>query len=132
VSVPHEDFLQTEYTFLHPWIVAHPLHHEVIKSELTRQLGALTADIIDELSTAFNELWGTDTVEWKEVCVFETSMRIIARTSNRIFVGLPWCRNQALLDHGMGFAQSLPMASAVLRLSQTPQARRCGPADDSK
>ena len=37
-TLPHEDFLQTEYTFLHPWIVAHPLHQEVIKSELTRQL----------------------------------------------------------------------------------------------
>ncbi|EXJ95601.1 hypothetical protein A1O1_00723 [Capronia coronata CBS 617.96] len=29
-------------------------------------------------------------------------MQLIARTSNRVFVGLPWCRNQALLDHGIG------------------------------
>ncbi|KIY02722.1 uncharacterized protein Z520_01187 [Fonsecaea multimorphosa CBS 102226] len=113
---PHKDVLQTEYTFVHPVVVDQPLHHETIRSELTRQLGALTMDIMDELGAAFDEIWGTDTTEWKEVCPFETLKLIIARTSNRVFVGLPLCRNKALLEHGMGFATAVPIASTLLKL----------------
>ncbi|KAJ9611675.1 hypothetical protein H2200_004859 [Cladophialophora chaetospira] len=115
VAEPHKDFLQTDYTFVHPVVVDQPLHHETIRSELTRQLGALTTDIMDELGAAFDDVWGTDTTEWKEVCPFETMKLIIARTSNRVFVGLPLCRNKALLDAGIGFATAVPVASVLLR-----------------
>jgi cytochrome P450 len=120
VDLTHKEQLQTDYTFVHPFVVDNPLHHETIRCDLTRQLGNLTMDIIDELGEAFDELWGTDTEQWKEVCPFETTMRIIARASNRIFVGLPLCRNQALLEHGMGFASAVPMASIMLRLFPEP------------
>ncbi|ETI26644.1 hypothetical protein G647_10405 [Cladophialophora carrionii CBS 160.54] len=115
VDEPHKDFLQTDYTFVHPVVVDKPLHHETIRSELTRQLGALTTDIMDELATAFDDIWGTDTTEWKEICPFETMKLIIARTSNRVFVGLPLCRNKALLEHGIGFASAVPISSVLLR-----------------
>lgn len=115
VDEPHKDFLQTDYTFAHPVVVDRPLHHETIRSELTRQLGALTTDIMDELAAAFDDIWGTDTTEWKEVCPFETLMLIIARTSNRVFVGPSLCRNKALLDHGIGFATAVPISSVLLR-----------------
>ncbi|OAG39648.1 hypothetical protein AYO21_06116 [Fonsecaea monophora] len=116
VDEPHKDVLQTEYTFVHPVVVDQPLHHETIRNELTRQLGALTIDIVDEIGAAFDEIWGTDTTEWKEVCPFETLMLITARTSNRVFVGLPLCRNKALLEHGIGFANAVPVASTLLKL----------------
>lgn len=115
VAEPHRDSLQTDYTFVHPFVVGRPLHHETVRSELTRQLGALTLDIMDELTAAFDDIWGTDTSQWKEICPFETLMQIVARTSNRVFVGLPWARNRALLDHGIGFATSVPIASTLLR-----------------
>ncbi|KIX01016.1 uncharacterized protein Z518_10082 [Rhinocladiella mackenziei CBS 650.93] len=117
---PHRDVLQTDFTFVHPWVVGNPLHHETIRSELTRQLGALTMDIMDELRAAFDEIWGADVTHWKEVCVFETLIHIIARTSNRVFVGLPWCRDQAFLAHGIGFATAVPVASVLLRQIPTP------------
>jgi len=120
VDEPHRDQLQTDFTFVHPWVVGNPLHHETIKSELTRQLGALTMDIMDELTASFDDIWGTDVTQWREICVFETLMQIIARTSNRVFVGLPWCRNQALLDHGMGFAQAVPLGAVLLRMVPKP------------
>jgi hypothetical protein len=48
-------------------------------------------DIMDELTASFDETWGLDTEEWKTVPVFENMRTIVARTSNRVFVGLPLC-----------------------------------------
>ena len=111
----HKDQLQTDYTFLHPLVADHPLHHETIRTDLTRQLGALTMDIADELAASFNDIWGTDTTQWKEICPFETLMTIVARTSNRVFIGLPLCRDEAVVEHGIGFSISVPFASVLLR-----------------
>jgi cytochrome P450 len=110
----HRENLQTDLTFVHPFVVANPLHHETIKNELTRQLGALTTDIIDELSAAFDDIWGTDAEQWKDVCIFETIMQIVARTSNRVFVGPSLCRDGRMLEHAIGFATAIALASAVL------------------
>lgn len=119
---PHVEQLQTQYTFVHSWIVQNPVHHDLIKGELTRQIGSLMKELMDEITATFDELWGTNTDEWKEVCVFDTVMQVVARASNRAFVGLPSCRNKKYLEHAMGFASAVPIAAAVL--SQLPEACR--------
>jgi hypothetical protein len=43
------------------------------------------------MAAAVDELWGTDTREWSFVKIFDSMTKIIARTSNRVFVGLPLC-----------------------------------------
>jgi hypothetical protein len=92
VEEPHIESLQSDYTFSDPYIVRNPTHHMVISRDLTRQLGNLTEDIFDELATSIDEQLGSDSTQWKEVSVFETVMQVVARTSNRIFVGLPLCK----------------------------------------
>ncbi len=119
VDETHRESLQTDFTFVHPFVVANPLHHETVKNELTRQLGALTTDIMDELSSAFDDIWGTDTQQWRDVCIFEAVMQIVARTSNRVFVGPSLCRDGPLLQHAKGFATAIALAAAVL--AQTPR-----------
>ena len=84
--------LQSDYTFADPVVVRQPYHEHIVKTDLTRQLGSLTMDIMDELASGFDETWGFDTQAWKEIGVFENMMRIIARTSNRVMVGLPLCK----------------------------------------
>lgn len=76
---------------LNPEIVRHPVHEDVIRRDLTRQLGSLTMEIMEELGNGFDRYWGFDTENWKEACVYDNMMKIIARTSNRIIVGLPLC-----------------------------------------
>jgi hypothetical protein len=44
-------------------IVRQPHHEHVIKTDLLKQLGNLTMDIIDELTASFDETWGFDTKE---------------------------------------------------------------------
>ncbi|KAK5454296.1 hypothetical protein LTS15_006296 [Exophiala xenobiotica] len=115
VDEMHRDTLQFDHTFVHPFIVENPLHHETVRTDLTRQLGSLTGPIMDELSASFDEYWGTDTENWRELCVFDSAMQIVARTSNRALIGLPWCRNQTLLDHAKGFATAIAVSAALLK-----------------
>jgi len=91
VKEAHNAVLQADYTFSDTKIIRQPHHEHIIKTDLLRQLGNLTMDIMDELSASFDETWGLDTEEWKTVGVFENMRAIIARASNRIFVGLPLC-----------------------------------------
>jgi hypothetical protein len=92
VHASHMESLQSDFTFADPVIVRQPHHGYIVKTDLTRQLGSLTMDIMDELASCFDETWGFDTRAWKEIGVFENMMRVIARTSNRVMVGLPLCK----------------------------------------
>lgn len=76
---------------LNPRIVRYPVHEEVVRRDLTRQLGSLTMEIMEELGNGFDEYWGIDAENWKEAPVYESMIKIVARTSNRIIVGLPLC-----------------------------------------
>jgi cytochrome P450 len=80
-----------------------------------RRIGDLIMDLWDEISSAIDETWGMDTEEWKEICVFENTMHIIARASNRVFVGLPLCRNEAYLKSMEAFAGDVSRAIIFMR-----------------
>ena len=83
--------LKMDYTFPTTRLATHATHVEVIKQGLNRQMGVLTENIHDEIAVAFEETWGSDTQNWKNVCVFETMLKVISRAANRALVGLPMC-----------------------------------------
>jgi hypothetical protein len=87
----NREVVQTDYTLLDPTLARNPLHDPVIRRDLTRNLGSLVPDVEEELQFAVDKFWGSDTENWTEVGVFDTMMQIVARTSNRIFVGQPLC-----------------------------------------
>jgi cytochrome P450 len=72
-------------------------------------------DVWDEIGCALDDTWGTDTENWKEICLFENMMNVIARVSNRVFVGLPLCRNEAYLKSMGAFAQDIMTTTIGLR-----------------
>jgi S-formylglutathione hydrolase FrmB len=53
----------------------------------------LIEEIEEELAVGVTHYWGKDTESWTEVPVFDTINKVVARASNRIFVGLPLCEN---------------------------------------
>lgn len=110
-----KDALLPDYTLLRPEIVHNPTHHDTIRGPLTRNLAGLVPDILDEVAAAFDDLWGNNAEQWQEVCVFDSIIRIVARGSNRVFVGAPFCRDQELLDIAMKWAQLMPMSASVLK-----------------
>lgn len=96
---------------------------ELIRSKLTRETGNLVPDMLDEIGAAFADLWGGGEGKGdatREVCVYGTMQRAIGRVTNRVFVGLPLCRDERLLDNGVAFAQDVPLGAAILRLVWAP------------
>ncbi|KAF9468819.1 cytochrome P450 [Collybia nuda] len=85
------DVIQTDYT-LGPEIHHDPWHVGTVRSPLTRNLGIRFSDIQDEIEVSFADLV-PKTREWAQVPALNTIMKIVCRTSNRLFVGLPLCRN---------------------------------------
>ena len=86
------DSLLTDYVLLDPAMARNPIQDVIVRRHLTRSLGSLIEEIEDELAVGVKEYWGNDTENWTEVGVFSTMTKVVARASNRIFVGLPLCK----------------------------------------
>jgi hypothetical protein len=63
----------------------------------------LTDAVSDELRTAVDEIFGTDTDEWKSIGLFDAITKLVARLNNRVFVGMPLCK------HALKFASGILM-----------------------
>lgn len=112
--------LQLRYTVMDSGLMDKPVHHELIPRRLTREVGNLVPNLVDEISAALDDVWGAAPGETREVCVYTSMQRTIGRVTNRIFVGLPLCRDEALLANGIAYAQDVPLTSIVLRLPWGP------------
>ncbi|KAL4746289.1 cytochrome P450 [Aspergillus terricola var. indicus] len=107
--------LQFDHTLMDPKLAHLPAHMSVISGPLTRETGNLIPVLLDEIRHGIDSLWGTDTENPLSVCVFNTMSRIVGQATNRVFVGLPLCRDPALLDAAMAFSLDIPIASTLLQ-----------------
>ncbi|MCJ1325216.1 hypothetical protein MMC10_001878 [Thelotrema lepadinum] len=114
------DSLQLDHTVMDPDLVHKPVHIKLISGLLTREIGNLIPDLLDEIQHSVDELWGTDRDNYKTVCVYDSLRRTVGQVTNRAFVGLPFCRDPALLDAAMAFAQDIPVASTLINLFWPP------------
>lgn len=112
----NRQFLEADYTMLHPNIVREPVHPEVIKRELTHRLNSFSEDLVDEMQACLEENWGVDTENWKEIRVYDTMLDVISRLSTRAFVGLPLCRNKEFLQSARMFDRNVVIPAAALNL----------------
>ncbi|GJE90628.1 cytochrome P450 [Phanerochaete sordida] len=107
--------LQLDHTFGRD-AIEHEYHIPVIRTQLTRHLTPLFADIYDEIVQSFAD--GMPATErWTSVPVLKTIMRVVSRTSNRIFVGLPYCRDPAFCELGVRFAVDVIKTGVALHLT---------------
>jgi hypothetical protein len=90
------NILMLRYVLLDPAMAENPIHEVVIRRHMTRSLGSLVSEIEEELAVAVTQYWGHDTESWTDVKVFSTMTKVVARASNRIFVGLPLCKSYCL------------------------------------
>lgn len=58
----------------------------LIKRELTRTIGTLNNELLEEIDGSMEGIFGTDG-EWREVGVFDGLTRTVGRVANRVFVG---------------------------------------------
>ena len=107
--------LQAEATIGEPFMVHSHTIRETITRCLTRNLATLVPQIYDELTAAVDEQWGTNTQIWNEVNPFGTFLQVIARASNRVFVGLPLCREEKFTTSALTYAATLFPCSIAIR-----------------
>ncbi|KIJ21175.1 hypothetical protein PAXINDRAFT_65823 [Paxillus involutus ATCC 200175] len=109
------DNLNIEYLLGHD-VHYNPYHAAIIRSKLTRNLGILYPDIRNEIVTAFKETLDLRGNEWKGVPTFQTVREVVSRTSNRILVGLPLCRNPDWIDLTTGFTMDVITSGFIITL----------------
>ncbi|KAI0334068.1 cytochrome P450 [Cubamyces sp. BRFM 1775] len=91
-------------------------HLDIIRDKLTRSLASLLPDLIDELTVAVPEYIPAKVHEWVSVDIAAHAREIVARVSNRAFVGKPTCRNRRYLDLAIGFATDINKDKTIINL----------------
>ncbi|KAK8112629.1 cytochrome P450 [Apiospora sp. TS-2023a] len=114
------DILQTEHTVMEPELVRNPVHHDLVKGIMTRETGNLVPDLFDEIQHSVGEFFGSEPDVTKEITVYATVQHLISRITNRVFVGLPLCRNEELLKTGIAFAMDIPITANILKFVWRP------------
>jgi cytochrome P450 len=67
-------------------------HVPIIRNQLTKNIGTVFPEVQDEIMQVFDDEIHP-TADWTKVSAVQTLMQIVCRTSNRVFVGLPLCRD---------------------------------------
>ncbi|TBU36871.1 cytochrome P450 [Dichomitus squalens] len=112
----NEEFLQMRYIFgKEPY--EDPYHIYLTRDKLTRTLPAILPDVVDELGETLPEYVPTNGDEWTTIDVTTTTQKIVARLSNRVFVGLPVCRHEVYLKMAVSIATDLIKDAFILKTS---------------
>ncbi|KAK0614605.1 cytochrome P450 [Immersiella caudata] len=113
------DSLQFQYTAVDANLVHNPVHHHLITTTLTNQIGNLVPEVADETAQSVEEVWGDDAA-WREVSLYSDMANVISRVTNRVFVGTPKCRDPNLLRISLTYASQLPIIGQILRATWEP------------
>lgn len=73
------------------------LHFRTIQTKLTPMLGSLTRPMEEEVKFAMDKHF-QQSEEWTMIKPFHEILELVARTSARVFVGLPLCRTEKWLE----------------------------------
>ncbi|KAK7754513.1 hypothetical protein SLS62_003533 [Diatrype stigma] len=108
---------QLNFTLTDPRLVedTQPIHQVLINTTLTRETNNLLPDLADEISCAVEDVWGTDTEDFKELCLMDDMPDIVGQVVNRAFVSAPNCHNKTLVNSAVTFARGLGFTSVLLR-----------------
>ncbi|KAG6848382.1 hypothetical protein H0H93_000731, partial [Arthromyces matolae] len=107
------DSLQLLYT-VGPEII-NSYHVDVVRSSLTRNFVERFPDVQDEIVMTFKE-YIPSTEGWTSVAALPTIRKIVSRSVNRLFIGLPLCRDPDYRDLNIEFTVDLIKAAQLINL----------------
>lgn len=113
------DVLQPKYMMSRSAIYDNPIHFEIVRKHFARDVGQFAPLTAEELDVAFCKYWGNDVNEWKTVNVWDTCTKVICQASNRALFGLPFCRDESLLEKTTAYSASVYQGAALI--SSMPQ-----------
>ncbi|KAJ3514733.1 hypothetical protein NLJ89_g2200 [Agrocybe chaxingu] len=96
-------------------ISKNPYHVPIVRAQLTRALPRLVPGVYEEVVVAFKDFI-PPTNDWSSIKVLDTMMKIVARASNRIFVGTPLCRDPDYVNLNVQFTVDVIKAGSILRM----------------
>ncbi|TRM59925.1 cytochrome P450 [Schizophyllum amplum] len=110
-----EETIQLKYTMGFS-MEHHNSQLKVVQQDVTRNIGLCFPDVYDEVQASFDDVITFEPgQEWCTVGGFQSTMTMVARVSNRYFVGLPLCRNDEFLRSNMRFAMDVISVSSKLK-----------------
>ncbi|GJE99525.1 cytochrome P450 [Phanerochaete sordida] len=89
-------------------------HVNMIQRQLTKHMSVAFGEMYEELDVVFKKLLPDNETEWVPVHAIDVARTAVARASNRIFVGLPLCRDPAFLKFVVNFTLDVARARDVL------------------
>ena len=117
----NRQFMCGDYTMLHKDMLGKnwPRLADTVKREMTRDLDEFSEAMADEVQDSLKCLWGSKTDDWHEINLYDVMLEVVGRVANRVFVGLPLCRNPGYLQASMGFSKYILLwAMAIEMLPQ--------------
>lgn len=87
---------------------------DVVRKDLTRNLGALHPDIFEDVRESIDALFGLDSNSCRRIPIFDTMQKVIFKSSNRIFVGAPLCHDESFVTSSANFAQWLGAGAVIV------------------
>ncbi|KAF9478579.1 cytochrome P450 [Pholiota conissans] len=112
--IAFDQSLQVKYT-MGERVSKNPYHIPIVRAQLTRALPQLVPEVQDELEDAFKQFI-PPTDDWTSVKVVDTIMKVVGRASNRVFVGLPLCRDPDYIKLNVQFAVDVIQCGTILRI----------------
>ncbi|RYP81521.1 hypothetical protein DL769_001929 [Monosporascus sp. CRB-8-3] len=90
------------------------IQFDVVRKHMQKDYGFFATSTAEELDDVFRHLLGVDSVLWKTVNVWDTCLKAISRTANRALIGLPLCRNEALLEQSSLYAKMVFQGATLI------------------
>ncbi|KAF8489259.1 hypothetical protein F5888DRAFT_1951995 [Russula emetica] len=116
---PLDELMQPEYTL--DFLNANDVYHtDMVRSKLTRNIDSTFKEVHEELLAAVGDLIPTHEHKWITVPIQETIQRVICRTTNRIFVGTPLCRDYDYQTLNLTFAANAVKFGFIISLFPKP------------
>ncbi|KAF7513028.1 hypothetical protein GJ744_011294 [Endocarpon pusillum] len=91
------------------------LSTRMLQSKLTPNLAIFTTDMKDELNYGLSKDMPECEGCWVEVDIYKVLLHIIARISNRVFVGIEACRNKDWLEASIRYPENVSMAMMIMK-----------------
>lgn len=87
---------------------------DVIRRDLTRNLGRTQAAVFDEMRQSIDATMGLEDASWREVSLFQTMQKVVFQSTLRVLVGLPLCRDENYLRSSSSFSVWLGCSAVVV------------------
>lgn len=98
---------------MNPGIKRNQYHLKIIKKDLTYKTSNSVSEIAEEIDVSMQKYMKAiagklpDEHEYTRLCMYQVILKVVARTSTRMFVGYPLCHNEEYLDAILAYVMFL-------------------------